>query len=136
MAPLSRADNALPSTSANWPARLQSGQDVPAAKGRNWGLSRDQRRVRATRSERNKISAHALSPVLAATRVCLLDQYFLDRLLTVTDTNERDHESISILVRTNPHKLQVTVIHERFQRAAAAVDDFDRRRPQFSVVGQ
>ena len=95
------------------------------------------RRARATRSERNKISAHALSPILAATRcLALLDQHFLDRLLTVTDTNERDHESISILVRTNTHKLQVTAIHERFQRAAAAVDYFDRRRPHFSVVGQ
>ncbi len=93
------------------------------------------RRARATRSERNKISAHALSPILAATRV-LLDQYFLDRLLTVTDANEGDHESISILVRTNTHKVQVTAIHERFQRAAAAVDYFDRRRPHFSVVGQ
>jgi hypothetical protein len=66
-------------------------------------------------------------------RLALRDQYFLYRLLAVTDTNEGDYASVSVLVGTNPHKLQVTVIDERLQRVATHVDC---RQSHFAAIGQ
>jgi hypothetical protein len=69
-------------------------------------------------------------------RLAVRDQYFLDRLLAVTDTNEGDYASISGLVGTNPHKLQVTAIDGRLQRVATATDNFDCRQSHFAAIGQ
>jgi len=66
-------------------------------------------------------------------RLALRDQYFLYRLLAVTDTNEGDYASVSVLVGTNPHKLQVTAIDERLQRVATHVDC---RQSHFAAIGQ
>jgi hypothetical protein len=66
-------------------------------------------------------------------RLALRDQYFLYRLLAVTDTNEGDYASVSVLVGTNPHKRQVTAIDERLQRVATHVDC---RQSHFAAIGQ
>src|SRR5215470_13871163 len=59
----------LPSTSANWPYAAAIRLRCSGRKGAKFGSSqRPRRAARATRSERNRISAHALSPIIAATR--------------------------------------------------------------------
>jgi len=52
-----------------------------------------------TRNPQQDIDARLVADPCCDPRLALLDQYFLDRLSTVTDTNERDHASISILVQ-------------------------------------
>jgi hypothetical protein len=43
-------------------------------------------------------------------------------LLSIADANERDHASISILVGTKAHKLQLTPIDERSQTKCASAN--------------
>src|SRR5262245_57828623 len=138
VAPLSRTDKTLPSTSANCPRAAAIRSVWSDRKGAKLGSAQSPRRaVRALRSALNSKSAQALSPILADTRsLTLLEHRFLKRLVAAVGINKGNDAAVAVPLAAELFELHVTSFNERLQRVTADVGDLDRSQSNLAAIGK